>query len=98
MPKVFWAGEEGGDKIYFQTFQMKKKKLETRNPKLETFTCQVYACPHCKTQNFSTGARLRQAGRFPLTCWKCGEEIRKALNRRGGETIKKENSDGKRRK
>jgi len=38
---------------------------------------KVYPCPRCKTQNFATGARLRQAGRVPLTCWKCGEEFEK---------------------
>ena len=59
---------------------------------------QVYPCPHCRTQNFATVARLRQAGRTPLTCWKCGEEIQKPLKRRGGQRAGKEGSGGRRRK
>jgi RNase P subunit RPR2 len=59
---------------------------------------KVYPCPHCSAQNFATGARLRQAGRVPLTCWKCGEEIQNPLNRREGERMSKKNTGGKRRK
>jgi hypothetical protein len=72
---LFCPGEEAVDKTYFPIFEMDKKKTETRNVKLETFTCQVYPCPHCRAQNFATRVRLRQAGRIPLTCWKCGEEL-----------------------
>jgi len=38
---------------------------------------KVFICPHCQTQNFATQARLRRAKTVPLTCWKCGERIKK---------------------
>jgi len=35
----------------------------------------VFLCLHCRTQNFATLARLRQAKDIPLACWKCGKEL-----------------------
>ncbi len=37
----------------------------------------IYPCPHCRTQNFASGGRIRFAERLPLKCWKCGKEIKK---------------------
>jgi transcription elongation factor Elf1 len=36
---------------------------------------KVFSCPQCRTQNFATRARLRQAKDVPLACWKCGKEF-----------------------
>jgi hypothetical protein len=37
----------------------------------------IYSCPHCRTQNFATKARLCLVKKKPLKCWKCGKEIEK---------------------
>jgi predicted nucleic-acid-binding Zn-ribbon protein len=36
---------------------------------------KVFPCPHCRTHNFATRARLRQVKDIPLACWKCGKEL-----------------------
>jgi predicted Zn finger-like uncharacterized protein len=38
---------------------------------------KVFTCPHCHAQNFATQARLRLARAVALTCWKCGQGIKR---------------------
>ncbi len=48
----------------------------------------LYSCPHCRTQNFYTRARIRLVAKVPLECWKCRKGIKKGKGKNAAKAKK----------